>query len=167
MGRYCTYTHGSNNKGCCQSPEFLCQFTVSVLFCFEYEMTDNIQKLNNPKSYTACKDLLEQTYITGHRIWHLLRHWLQNFTLALKEITSLQTGSCSKASWHASERFFVWVSAGTPTSVTGFSWEFCSFGIWSHISGWSDPNVSKKHSFIFVAWSLKMTLGCLEMLGPI
>jgi len=83
MGRYCTYTHGSNSKGCCQSPGFMCQFTLSVLFCFKYEMIDNAQKVNNPKSYTPSKDLLERTYY----------YRAQNVASAEKLITELHTFS--------------------------------------------------------------------------
>jgi hypothetical protein len=32
---------------------------------------------------------------------------------------------------------------------------------------WSDLKVSRQHYFIFVARTLKMTLGCLKMLGRI
>jgi hypothetical protein len=32
--------------------EILGQFTVSVLFCFEYEMIDEVQKVNNSKRNT-------------------------------------------------------------------------------------------------------------------
>jgi hypothetical protein len=82
MGRYCTYTHGSNSKGCCQSPEIVCQFTVSVLFCFEYDI-DNIQKVNNPNSYTPGRDLLELTY----------HYRARNVASAEKLITELHTGT--------------------------------------------------------------------------
>jgi len=52
-----------------------------LLFCFEYESIGNVQKVNNPKSYIACKDLLEQTY----------HYRAQNMASAEKLITELHT----------------------------------------------------------------------------
>jgi len=44
-------------------------------------MTDNIQKVNNPKSYTPCKDLLERNYL----------YRAQNMASAETLITELHT----------------------------------------------------------------------------